>query len=367
MKQMTSDRKTSIRKAVETLESRFCLSAGSEVAAPMLHVAGQSMSQVTAQAVHPHQAEAIQRTLAAYEPFARAGHTAVLAIANDYAAKAGVVISWDSPVGENTSRGRSGGRMVRGEPVGNISFPDRPVAPGLINQPIYPPKGEVQNPPNSEVGPITGGQVAQPPATGTVDVVVNQPTTESDAIALSAQAIRPAIEAVAIAFDATTVAQNEIFSERFIADVAPTAALDAGRSAIAALSEGPFITGAELGGEVTSPNAISPDALGAVASAAAARVQSVIGDTLESFAPAQRIFTFAHLGSPLNFVGDSVASFVEDSASATITAVAGMTNPSTTGPWALTFTVLAADAILLAYIHRNRKPRVSYVCTRLGE
>jgi hypothetical protein len=67
--------------------------------------------------------------------------------------------------------------------------------------------------------------------------------------------------------------------------------------------------------------------------------------------PRQRFFEFAHLGSPLALLSDSVASFVEDSASLPMMVAQGRAS----GPWALTAGVIAADLILLTYMHRRSR------------
>lgn len=70
---------------------------------------------------------------------------------------------------------------------------------------------------------------------------------------------------------------------------------------------------------------------------------------------AQAIHEIAQLGSPLMLLGDSIANFVEESA-AIPAAIVQVTGSQTA--WAVTFTVLAVDAVLLAYhFHRLRKLR----------
>jgi hypothetical protein len=63
----------------------------------------------------------------------------------------------------------------------------------------------------------------------------------------------------------------------------------------------------------------------------------------------QPAFQFAHMGSPFALVADSMMAFIEESASTP--AVAHPTHSQ--GPWMLTFAVVAADLVVLTYMHRR--------------
>jgi hypothetical protein len=69
----------------------------------------------------------------------------------------------------------------------------------------------------------------------------------------------------------------------------------------------------------------------------------------------KREFEFAHLGSPFALLADSMAGFIEESASVPMTLA--QSPASTHRPWGLTFSVIAADVVLLTYAYRNRKLR----------
>jgi hypothetical protein len=85
---------------------------------------------------------------------------------------------------------------------------------------------------------------------------------------------------------------------------------------------------------------------------AATPARDALAETITSVLPSpERVFEFAHLGSPFSLLADSVAAFIEDSAS--IPRALAQANTNHTGPWTLTFTVLAADVVLLTYMHRR--------------
>ena len=64
-------------------------------------------------------------------------------------------------------------------------------------------------------------------------------------------------------------------------------------------------------------------------------------------------YEIAHMGSPFALLADSLATFVEESA--TVTNV--VAEASSRGPWALTAGVIAADVVILTYVYRRRSTR----------
>ena len=67
--------------------------------------------------------------------------------------------------------------------------------------------------------------------------------------------------------------------------------------------------------------------------------------------PGARYFGFSPMGMPATLVSDSIAAFAEQSAS--ISAGVAVQARAVVFPWAFTFSVLAADLVLLSYIHRR--------------
>jgi hypothetical protein len=71
-------------------------------------------------------------------------------------------------------------------------------------------------------------------------------------------------------------------------------------------------------------------------------------------APAAAVtYEIAHMGSPFALLADSLATFVEESA--TVTNVVAQANAR--GPWALTAGVTAADVVVLTYVYRRKTTR----------
>jgi hypothetical protein len=114
--------------------------------------------------------------------------------------------------------------------------------------------------------------------------------------------------------------------------------------------------------------AISPAAaIRAIAPAGAATTGAeVISATVATVPP--RVFGYTHLNLPYVMLADSLAAFAEESAT---TPAAGtfVTPPRVDPPWALTFGVLAADLVALAYIHQAKlKTRLTaFATTGIGE
>jgi hypothetical protein len=67
--------------------------------------------------------------------------------------------------------------------------------------------------------------------------------------------------------------------------------------------------------------------------------------------PSARYFGFTPMGMPAALASDSVAAFAEESAS--ISAGVAVQARAVVFPWAFTFSVIAADIVLLSYIHRR--------------
>jgi hypothetical protein len=114
-----------------------------------------------------------------------------------------------------------------------------------------------------------------------------------------------------------------------------------------------IVTNASLGGGGGMEKAIVAGAEAAVAGAAE-KVEGLLAQTAASVANTPvRAYEFAHLGSPITLLADSLASFVEDSASMPVAAA----QVRSQGPWMLTFGVLAADVVVLTYMHRKSVKR----------
>jgi hypothetical protein len=64
-------------------------------------------------------------------------------------------------------------------------------------------------------------------------------------------------------------------------------------------------------------------------------------------------YEIKYMGSPFALLADSVATFVEESA--TVTNV--VAQATSRGPWALTATVIAADVVILTYVYRRKSTR----------
>jgi hypothetical protein len=64
-------------------------------------------------------------------------------------------------------------------------------------------------------------------------------------------------------------------------------------------------------------------------------------------------YEIAHMGSPFALLADSLANFVEESA--TVTNV--VAQAKSRGPWALTAGVIAADVVILTYVYRRKSTR----------
>jgi hypothetical protein len=67
--------------------------------------------------------------------------------------------------------------------------------------------------------------------------------------------------------------------------------------------------------------------------------------------PSARYFGFTPMGMPAALASDSIAAFAEESAS--ISAGVAVQARAVVFPWAFTFSVIAADIVLLSYIHRR--------------
>jgi hypothetical protein len=121
-----------------------------------------------------------------------------------------------------------------------------------------------------------------------------------------------------------------------------------------ALSGGVYA--AMASGHALANAAMSLAAPTVVSTAAAAAI------TPPSIVPAQ-YFGFTPMGMPAALASDSIAAFAEESAS--ISAGVAMQARAVVFPWAFTATVIAADVVLLSYIHRRalrRRLLASAVC-----
>jgi hypothetical protein len=142
------------------------------------------------------------------------------------------------------------------------------------------------------------------------------------------------------------------------ANVTRAAAASAAQAATSIASQLAQWTNLSADGEAVVAAAASSAA--APAAAGPAKVEAFVAEAVAAaVAPvaARRVFEFASLGSPFTLLADSVAAFVEDSAampreSSPLLAAAAPAQPNS--PWALTATVIAADIVLLTYMHRRR-------------
>lgn len=92
------------------------------------------------------------------------------------------------------------------------------------------------------------------------------------------------------------------------------------------------------------------------AGAMAARATNAIAPNVS----VPKLFEFAHLGSPMTLLADSMAGFIEDSAAIPVaTSVAAQARSQM--PWLITASVIAADVVLLTYMHRRRARRAGTV------
>jgi hypothetical protein len=114
----------------------------------------------------------------------------------------------------------------------------------------------------------------------------------------------------------------------------------------------PFEGGAADGlFSMQAPASLKSAVVNAIAAPAAAVPAAV--DAAVHLIPSspRRVFEFAQLGSPFALLADSVAGFVEDSASLPRASVESQRHVA----WLITATVVAADAVLLTYAHRKSK------------
>jgi hypothetical protein len=96
------------------------------------------------------------------------------------------------------------------------------------------------------------------------------------------------------------------------------------------------------------------NALASMPTQVAARVEGAVVDAIVNASlPKQKFFEFTHLGSPFALLSDSMASFVEDSASLPM----AVAQAPKTGPWTLTASVAIADVVLLTYMYRRNQQK----------
>jgi hypothetical protein len=228
-----------------------------------------------------------------------------------------------------------------------------------VNAPMPQPPDDVSAPP-----PVKPNIPQPPPVKSTVQtddagsgvvIASKQTPPTSDA---TTSLTTPSVQTVAAVVDHATSAQRvvEVLDSADAAPFVTVAHVPAGAlaSAPAAHPIDNLWTIAPSGGETkivaTGPvvaTALAPSALAATASSmvAAAAVDAMQG--------VPQYFEFAHLGSPLMLLADSVGNFVRESASIPMTiATADVQSQS---PWLLTIGVIAADVVLLTYMHRRKK------------
>jgi hypothetical protein len=109
---------------------------------------------------------------------------------------------------------------------------------------------------------------------------------------------------------------------------------------------------------IVSPEALVSRAVDA-ASNLLAPVAQTAGSVMSAITPAVATvanvaaYDIAHMGSPFALLADSLAGFVEESAS--VTNVVAQADKR--GPWTLTASVIAADVVVLTYVYRRKSTR----------
>ncbi len=165
-------------------------------------------------------------------------------------------------------------------------------------------------------------------------------SNQSPLLVLDSRSLKPNGPVVATARLADAVLSNEAAAENtFTAKFA---------SALKSLTPANFadLSVARLAGAGESTFLHS---LAGVPMQADAKVEGVLADAVAGATARPRFFEFTHLGSPFALLSDSMANFVEDSASLPMAVAKGQK----AGSWTLTGTVIAADVILLTYMYRR--------------
>lgn len=110
------------------------------------------------------------------------------------------------------------------------------------------------------------------------------------------------------------------------------------------------------GGETKVDSVPAGAMLGAANPAVAVAAKAAVAVVPNVTVP--KMFEFAHLGSPMTLLADSMAGFIEDSAGIAV-ATSVVSSAQSQMPWLITATVIAADIVLLTYMHKRRSKRAT--------
>ena len=349
--------------AVEPLESRVCLSSplGGEVSPHHLGYADAGARGAGGAAggerhVFPHRAQQAQakawQANAAMESN-RSGHGSpgMLAASAVAAAKAplmrtvinlpGMRIVIDHPMPIRGQPSMTGWPEL--DPNDGYVIGPQPDTSGGGSKHVSSPRGTSAHRGNVTLAkaPTHAGDVADAADADNANVAVVESAAAAGPMLANATATVPAAHALATSAGSVIDRLSSTWHDGSAAAVATVVALEAGEAVAAqwlpAAAETFVAAAVDAAGNLLAP----------VAETASAVVAAV---TPMAAAAAYEI---AHMGSPFALLADSLASFVEESA--TVRNVVAQANAR--GPWALTAGVIAADVVILTYVYRRRSPR----------
>jgi hypothetical protein len=103
----------------------------------------------------------------------------------------------------------------------------------------------------------------------------------------------------------------------------------------------------------SSPQALVSSAVDAASNLLAPVARSASAVTPVASVTSAAAYDIAHMGSPFALLADSLAGFVEESASVSNV----VAHADKRGPWTLTAGVIAADVVVLTYVYRRKSTR----------
>jgi hypothetical protein len=363
---------------VETLESRMCLSAAAgAVVTPMMQYAVRAEMRELAH-VEYHAEQVFAYHAATTEGFRGAEfhdrdvrphmvggdfqHDAPAAPVGGFIANFGggmvkmiiIHLGGDAqlpamPPSYGQNGDTSGGPTINpgysGEPVGEPVSSPPPLVQPVVGKPTDTP---VSQPSIDQPGTTPAQQQQHRHATSSVELAPTSTTSTTNTtiqtpLMLDARSLKSNVPVASNAHVAAAVLSSDVPS----AEGGFTAAKFA--SALKALTPANFadLSVARLAGAEQSTFLHD---FSAVPSQAAAKVEGVLADAVAGATAARpTFFEFTHLGSPFALLSDSMANFVEDSASLPM----AVAKTPRSGPWTLTATVVAADVLLLTYMYRR--------------
>jgi len=364
--------------AVETLESRLCLSAaaGAAVTPMMQYAARAEMRELAHAEFHAEQVFAYHSDTTVgfrgdeyhdgdVRPHMRGGvadgdfqHDAFPAPVGGFIANFGggmvkmiiIHVGGDGQLPANPPSYDQNGDNS-GEPTFNPKYNDNPVGEPVVSPP--PVAQPVVGKPTD--APVSQPSTDQPAATSTQQqqrrhiapsaelATTSTNTTIQTPLAIDARSFKNSMPVTSPSHLAASVLSSDVQS----AEGAFTAANFT--SALKSLTPANFadLSVARLAGAEQSTFLHD---FAAVPSQAAAKVEGVLVDAVAGATAAKpTFFEFTHLGSPFALLSDSMANFVEDSASLPM----AVAKTPRSGPWTLTATVVAADVVLLNYMYRR--------------